>query len=126
MILHGKDLKITKSDDSTLVALARSCDINVDCDEIEVSSATTGKWRDFISGRLSWSITVNYLVTAGGVASDVLKVGTTVGIKVADGSTGTPMTGTAIIKSCKVTATKGSLSQGSFQFTGKGALTTSS
>jgi predicted secreted protein len=64
MILHGKDLKITKSDDSTLVALARSCDINVDCDEIEVSSATTGKWRDFISGRLSWSITVNYLVTA--------------------------------------------------------------
>lgn len=126
MILHGKDLKITKSNGSTLVALARSCDINVDCDEIEVSSATTGKWKDSISGRLSWGITVNYLVTAGGVASDLLKVGTTVGIKVADGETGTPMTGTARVKSCKVTATKGSLSQGSFQFTGKGPLITSS
>lgn len=126
MIRHGKDLKITKSDGSTLVALARSCDINVDSEEIEVSSADTGKWKDSISGRLSWSITVNYLVTAGGLASDVLKVGTTVGIKVADGETGTPLTGKARVKSCKVTATKGSLSQGSFQFTGKGALTTPS
>lgn len=126
MIRHGKDIKITTASNGVLVALAKSCEINIDCDEIEVSSATTGKWKDSISGRLSWSISVNYLVTAGGVASDVLKVGTTVEIKVADGETGTPLTGTARVKSCKVTATKGSLSQGSFQFTGKGALTTPS
>ena len=123
MIRHGRDLQITTADDGVLVALAQSCEISVDSDEIEVASSTNGGWRDFISGRKSWTVTVGYLVTAGNVATDLMKVGTEVNIKVKDGDTGTPLTGTAIVKTCKINGATSNLAKGSFQFRGKGALT---
>ena len=122
MIRHGKDLKITTASNGVLVALAKSCEINIDCDEIEVSSATSGKWKDFIPGRNSWTISVSYIVTAGGLAADILKVGTVVNLKVKDGDTGTPLVGSAIVKTCKVTASRGDIAKGSFSFRGKGPL----
>lgn len=123
MIRHGRDLRITTAADGVLVALAQSCDISVDSEEIEVASPTNGEWRDYIAGRKSWAVTVGYLVTAGNVASDLLKTGTTVNLKVKDGDTGTPLTGTAIVKTCKISGSVGNLSKGTFQFRGKGSLT---
>ena len=122
MILHGRDLQITTAADGVLVALAQSCEIDVECDEIEVTSSTNGDWRDFIAGRKSWVVNVGYLMTAGNVASDVLKIGTVVNIKVNDGDTGTPLIGTALVKTCKVSGAVRNLSKGSFQFRGKGPL----
>lgn len=122
MILHGKDLKIATQNNGVLVAGAKSCEINVECDELEISSPDTGQWRDFIAGRKSWMITMNYLVQVGSVATDVLKVGTTVNIKVLDGSTGAQLEGTAIVRTYRSTGTLGNLTQGSFVFRGKGAL----
>lgn len=122
MIRHGRDLEIVTAADGVLVALAQSCEISVDCDDIEVASATDGEWRDFIAGRKSWAVTVGYLVTAGNVAADLMKVGTVVNLKVKDGDTGTPLTGTAIVKTCKTNGAVGNLSKGSFQFRGKGPL----
>ena len=123
MIRNGKDLQITTASNGVLVALAKSCEINIDNDEIEVSSATSGKWKDFIAGRNSWTISVGYLVTAGGLATDILKTGTVVNLKVKDGETGTPLVGTALVKNCKVTASRGDIAKGSFLFRGKGPLT---
>lgn len=122
MILHGRDLRITTAADGVLVALAQSCDISVDSEEIEVASPTNGEWRDYIAGRKSWAVTVGYLVTAGNVASDVLKIGTAVNIKVNDGDTGTPLIGTALVKTCRLSGAVRNLSKGSFQFRGKGPL----
>ena len=96
MIQHGKDLRITTTNDGVLVALAKSCEINVDCDDIEVSSPYDGMWKDFITGRKEWSVSVAY---------------------------GTPLTGTAIVKKWKVTGNVSDLAKGSFIFKGKGPLT---
>ena len=121
-IRKGKDIKITTASDGVLVALAKSCEISIDSDEIEVTSATSGTWKDFIPGRKSWSVNINYLVTAGGIAADVLKVGTVVNLKIKDGDTGTPLVGSAIVKTCKVSGSRGDLAKGSFSFRGKGTL----
>ena len=45
-ILHGKDLMILDSSNA-LVAMSKSCEIDVECDEIEVSSATAADWREY-------------------------------------------------------------------------------
>ena len=123
MIRHGRDLEITTANGGVLVALAKSCEINVDCDEIEISSSTSGKWKDFMAGRMEWSISVGYLLTAEGLAADKTKVGTVVNLNMTDGEYGTPLTGTAIVKTWKVTGNVSDLAKGSFLFKGKGPLT---
>lgn len=122
MIRHGKDLRITTATDGTLVALAKTCTINVECDEIEISGKTSGRWREVMAGRLAWSISIGYLVTAGNVAQDVLKVGTMVNVKVKDGETGTPLVGRALVRRCQVTGSVHNLSTGDCQLTGSGPL----
>lgn len=124
MILHGKELKIYGSGASTpLVAMAKSCDISVTSDSIETASPDTGVWRTYIAGRREWSVSVSYLVMAGQVANDILRVGDVVTLVIKEDTSGsTTLTGTAIVQDCQITATKGNLSQGSFKFQGSGAL----
>ena len=105
-------MKITTTNGGVLVALAKSCEINVDCDDIEISSPYDGMWKDFITGRKEWSVSVGYLLTAEGLAADMTKVGTVVNLKMTDGENGTPLTGNV-----------SDLAKGSFIFKGKGPLT---
>lgn len=111
--------------DGTAIAAAKSAEINSGADVIEVASATSGVWREFIAGRKEWSLSCGYLITANSGVRDLLSVGTTVTIKVkgrgAADSTG--VSGSAIITKCAITATRGNLVQGSFQFQGSGQLT---
>ena len=74
---------------------------------------------------LNWSINVSYLVLAYNGVRELLNVGTTYTLKFRgrNQSDSTGVTGTAILKNCKITATKGNLVQGSFQFVGTGAPT---
>lgn len=124
--LLGKNLQILKnttgSTYAAMVAMAKSCDIQIDGDAIETSSPSDGQWRHYIAGRKGWSINVGYLVTAGGFASDADMVNTTVTIRVSDGTV--QMQGTAIVKTWKATGTVGNLTQGSFQLLGTGPLST--
>lgn len=103
---------------------AKSCDINVNCDSIEYSSPSSGKWRSFIAGRKSWSVTCNYLVRDNNVPSDMVRVGQTFQLKVypRDSVAAQQLTGDAICTEWRVTATRGSLVQGSFTFQGTGPL----
>lgn len=124
MILHGKDLRIVVNDngESVIVAGVKSCSIDVECDEIEISSSTSSKWKEYMSGRMSWQINLSFLVMTGTTAADVLKEGTTVSVKVKDGGTGSQLTGTAFFKTYHVEGTTGNLSQGTFVLRGTGAL----
>ena len=61
MILHGRNLII--KNDGVAVAASKSCTIEVQADEIEVSSPLTGKWKTYIAGRKSWKVDVSGLVT---------------------------------------------------------------
>ena len=123
MILHGKNLQILKLTGSTyaaVVAMAKSCDVSVDGDQIETSSPSDGQWRHYIAGRKGWSISVGYLMSVGTFPTEAEMVNTTITIRVSDGTA--QMQGTAIVKTWKATGNIGNLANGSFVFLGTGAL----
>jgi hypothetical protein len=122
MALLGNNILIYRS--GTAIAGTTSNEIQSEADLIEISSPTSGQWKEYIEGRKSWSINVSYLVLAYNGVRELLNVGTTYTLKFRgrNSSDSTGVQGTAILKSCKITATKGNLCQGSFQFVGTGAL----
>lgn len=126
MAVNGNVILIYKG--NSLIAGTRSNEMTTEVDMIESSNSSEGVWRTFIAGRKSWQVTVNYLVPAVTNVSDLLSVGTsyTISIRTRSGSTVTNrLTGSAILKTCKITATRGNLVQGSFQFIGTSALSSS-
>lgn len=59
-LLHGRNLVIKV--DGELMALSKSCTVDVQCDTIPVSGPTTGQWEDNIPGRKKWEVTCNHLM----------------------------------------------------------------
>lgn len=122
----GNDLII--SDGSSALAASKSCTLTVEAEEIETSSPTQGSWRNYIAGIKGWSVTTNHLVKAGDSAATPLKdMIARVGKKytltfTVTGFASDTVSGTALCRNFKVTATRGSLLQGSFTWTGDGAL----
>ena len=121
-MIHGRNLIIKVN--GTAIAGARSCDINISGEEIEVATVTKGKWREFITGREEWSVTCNHLLPASGtpLRSSADMVNTTVTIRMESGRYGDVLTGKAIVKSWRTTGTLGNLAQGTFSFRGSGPL----
>jgi predicted secreted protein len=75
MILHGKDLIISAN--GIVIAGAKSCDVEVECDTIPVSSPTDGQWEHKIVGRKSWRVSTSHLVPFETKPSHIIKaVGT--------------------------------------------------
>ena len=75
-IYHGRNLIIKAG--GVAIAAAKSCDINVQCEEIETSSPSTGAWRTALTGRKSWSVSTNQLMTS--IVRNVEMVGTAVSL----------------------------------------------
>lgn len=124
MIIHGGSIIVSKKVGNayTAFAAAKSCEIEVDCDELEVSSPDSGQWRTYLAGRLSWRVTVNGLV-ADIINDKLLMAGTEVDLEIKNiGSTNDSLTGKALCKNPRLTATKGNLAQFSMSFIGNGAL----
>ena len=117
-MIHGRNLIVKVN--GVAVAAAKSCSLRVENSEIEVSSPTAGSWRQFIAGRNSWVVSTGHLVLA--VKSSVTLVGTmvTLSFEVADSTD--KVSGSALVKQWDVSGAVGNLAQGSFQFTGSGAL----
>ena len=115
-----------------IIAGTKTNEIQTDCETIEIASPNQGAWKEFITGRKNWSITVSYLVAPDSSAltvsgstglKDLLQVGNTFTLKIYKrGSSSVVLQGSAILKTCKITATRGNLIQGSFQFVGNGSL----
>lgn len=121
MAINGNTLFIATSTSTVPIAGTRSNEIQVDGELIEVSSPTQGQWREYITGRREWSVTVGWLVLTNAAVQKLLYVGQSYVLKFRTTSTAY-LTGTAIMTNCKITATRGSLVQGSFTFKGNGAL----
>ena len=119
-MIHGDDILILNNAGTAIIAASRSCEVETQSDVVEVSGPSTGSWKQFVGDRKSWMVTVNYLVTTP--LSDLLQTGTTVILRIKPRSGSTYLYGQAIVKTCKITATKMNLAQGSFQFQGTGAL----
>jgi predicted secreted protein len=106
------------------VGAARTDEIQVDGEQIEIASKTSGKWHEFLAGRNTWSVQTSYLVTAASNIRELLKVNTTVRLRIGGSTmaTGDYLTGYAIIKTQKLTAPIGGLANGTIVFLGNGAL----
>lgn len=126
MLIHGNDVLIYH--DGAAIAGAKSCSIDVKAETIEISSPSQGEWKDYITGRKEWSATtshliVTYPVTDTALRKMLLRVGETFAITLkVRGYPDDTLSGTAICTACQVTATRGSLAQGSFSWQGIGAL----
>lgn len=119
-MLKGNDLIVWL--DGVAIAGSKSCDIQVTCDTIEVSSPTSGEFREYIKGRKGWKVTASGLVTT--VKGVIMKVDDEVSLTFgARDLSADVMTGNAICTEAKITGTRGNLCVGSFSFIGNGALT---
>lgn len=109
----------------TAIAGTRSDEIQTECETIPIASATNSDWVHKIAGRKSWSLNVGFLVLADSDVRKLLLTGSTVTLKIkgrnATDSNG--VTGSAIIRTCKITAVESNLASGSFSFEGSGPLT---
>ena len=109
----------------TAIAGTKSDELQVDCETIEIASATDQGWTHYLAGRKSWSLTVGWLVLADTDVRKALTVGSSVTIKIKgrNATDANGLQGSAIIRTCKITAIEGNLANGSFQFVGNGPLT---
>lgn len=107
----------------TPIAATKSNEMQTDCETIEISSPSVGDWRTYMAGRKSWSVQVSFLVTAASNIRQLLSVGTSYTIVMRDRTNTSSVTGSAIMTTCKISATRGNLVTGSFVFKGTGALT---
>ena len=109
----------------TAIAGTKSDELQVDCETIEIASATDQGWTHYLAGRKSWSLTVGWLVLANSDVRKALQVGSTVTIKFKgrNATNANSLSGSAIIRTCKITAIEGNLANGSFAFVGNGPLT---
>ena len=60
------------------IAAAKSCSINVQAEQIPVSSPTSGEWEEYINGRKKWSVSTNQLLNTMRIPATM--VGTTVSL----------------------------------------------
>lgn len=126
--INGNNIIVYRG--GTAIAAVKSHEIQVNNDLIEISSASDGEWKHYIQSRKEWTLSVNYLVMAGDettVASrlrEMLNIGTQYTLRICERTEGTTtgLSGTAILRACVITATRGSLVQGSFTFVGTGPL----
>lgn len=123
MIFKAKELILLDINNNTVVAAAKSIEINVKCDTVERTSANNGLFREYITGRKEWNFQISSLVTSSQFSGAKTMVGTTYGVKFTlQNSTTALMSGNAICTQAKITDQKGAIAKGSFVFQGTGAL----
>lgn len=123
--MTGKDIIVVLSQGGTALASTaiKSQDIQTEADVIEKASSSQQSWREYIAGRKGWSVTLSYLVLTSDKILDLLKVGQTFSVTMKETNDNTnKVTGNAILKAVKQTASVGNLAQGSWQLQGTGAL----
>lgn len=126
MILHGRNINVKVN--GTIIAKAKSCQLNVQCDITEISSATTGTWKQFLAGRKEWDIDVTTFVDVVKTGFDL--VGQTVTIEFGQVSassradlTADKLSGSAIVTMYAIGGEVKGLATSQMQFKGNGALT---
>jgi predicted secreted protein len=125
-MLKGNDILVIMNGQA--IAGSRSDELTVGCATIPISSPDTGQWEASITGRKSWGLTVGFLLfNANYVTRRANSVGDKVTIRImprvgTEHESDYELVGDAIITNFKVTATRGNLAQGTFQFQGTGPL----
>ena len=112
-IIHGEQIIIADdSAGSPIIALAKSCVIEEDCELIETASGSSQN-KCYRSGREDWTVTVNHLVSGNATLS--LLGGTYKLYVVVNGSM---LSGNAICQHCNLSAPIHALATGVVTFKG--------
>lgn len=126
MAINGNQIILKKyvNNQWQTIGYIRSQEPTTQADMLEVSSPNQGAWREFLSGRIGWTMTANWIV---GVSSQIywlLESGEKYKLRCEDrNNSNVYVEGYAFIDTVKITMTRGNIIQGSFHFTGTGALT---
>lgn len=123
MALNGNNILIYLN--GTAIAGTTSNEMQSSIDTIEIGAPlSSGTWKQFLTKQKTWTVNTNFLVLQDSGVRNLLNVGTTYTLKFRGRSSydSTGVSGSAILKSCKITAIKGNLVKGSFQFQGNNAL----
>lgn len=108
-----------------LVAGMRGTAIECECDTEEVCSPTSGQWKEYVASYKSWQVDVSYLLPAVDNINELLNVGTTYTLSIEPRTgvgTANPLTGSALLTSCKLNTPRNGLVTGSLRFLGSGPL----
>lgn len=82
MVIHGGNVLITTAAGSPIIAASKSCTISVKADDIEVISPLSNEWKEFITQRKEWSVSLSHLVTMGQFPQCLLVNGTQLTLKI--------------------------------------------
>ena len=118
-MIHGNDLIIKL--DGIAIAACKSCEITHECDTLSIAPTEYGSYVVSAEGKHTWKVSTSHLLS--NVSDFIVEAGKTYTLSFAYRKNGVKVSGQAICTQCKVTATRGSMAQGSFEFQGTGALT---
>lgn len=119
----GKDLVLKNASNGAILYAAKSIELNIDCEMVEVAPQNGSGWREFIAGWKNWSFQVGTLASNSQVSGAPGMVGSTYYAKFTlEGSDSEVVGGYCICKQVKITDTKGQIAKGTFVFQGKGVL----
>ena len=139
--IKGGDLMLFEKSGSTYSAFgfAKSHSLQIDADSLEVSSKDSGKWKEFLTTKLSWSINAEHLYVESDydaimqkmIAREPVDVLFAIATnsndedgKPAEGWTaGSGYKGSAVITSVSVNANDGEIASYSITLQGSSALT---
>lgn len=134
--LKGRDVMLFMGSShatTQAVGCSTSCELEISCDAIEVSSPTSGQARDYIAGRTGWRMSLDKLLILPDFY-DGIKVGTKLTVQFAysiNSKEGIPpdqrfaahyYEGTALITRWVCSAKNGDYVSGTFEFLGCGPL----
>lgn len=126
MAINGNQIILKKyvNNQWQTIGYIRSQEPTTHADMMEVSNPKQGAWREFLAGRKDWQMTVNWIVGVTSQIAWLLEVGEKYQLRCEDrNNSNVYVEGYAFIDTVKITMTRGNIIQGSFHFTGTGALT---
>ena len=117
----GKDLVLKNASNSTILYAAKSIELTIDCEMVEIAASNTSGFREYTAGWKKWSFQVSTLASSSQVGSAPSMVGTRYYAKFTlSGSTSEVVGGYCICTQAKITDTKGQIAKGTFVFQGTG------
>lgn len=108
MATNGNNILIYVN--GAMVAGTRSDEVQSGCDTIEIANPTSGDWQQFITGRKEWSINISWLLPEASDLGRLLQAGTIVTIRILGRGAVKGLTDTDIVKTFKITNTRGNIS----------------
>ena len=119
----GKDLVLKNASNGTILYAAKSIEITIDCEMVEVAPQNGSGWREYIAGWKKWSFQVGTLASSSQISNAPSMIGATYYAKftTSDGRSEF-LGGDCVCTQAKITDTKGQIAKGTFVFQGKGVL----